>query len=122
MGVGGVGDHLLPLRQPGMHGRDGFETLFLAGGLVQPGIAFGGITPEQTGEMRDPREIDLGALERLHQRVRRRAGHFAPRIRAEKRVAIDPHQSVGNAPGGKMRAAFFQRTSAISSFERKVSR
>ena len=68
-GVRGVGDGLLPLRQPGMHGRDGLEALFLAGGLIQPRIALGGIAPEQAGEMRDPGGIDLRPVERLHQRI-----------------------------------------------------
>src|ERR1700752_1220747 len=72
--------------------------------------------------MGHPGDIDLGPIERLEERVGRRAGHFAPRIGAEERVAVSPHQSAGNAPGGKMRAAFFQRIIASSSLPRNDSR
>src|SRR5437870_7352562 len=40
---------------------------------------------------------------RLAQGVGRRAGNAAVGVGAEKRVDVDPHQSAGNAPGGKMR-------------------
>src|SRR5260370_1252839 len=105
-----------------MNARHRPKALVLAGGVVQPGVAFGGVAPEQTGEMRDPRDIDLGALERLEQRIGRCPRDVAPGIGTEEGVAVDAHQSEGNAPAGKMRAAFFQRTSAISSCESSASR
>ena len=120
--VGGVGEHLLPLREPRMDDGHGFEPWFAARGLDQPLVPFGRVAPEQTRQVRDPRLVDLDTIERLDQGLRRRARDLAPRIGAEEGVDVDAHQSAGKAPGGKMRTAFFQRTRASSSLLSSDSR
>src|SRR3989442_6363156 len=121
-GVRGVGQYLLPLRQSRMDRLHRPEALLRARGLIQPRLAFRRVAPEETGQVRDPRDIDLRAIERAHERLRPRAGDLAPRVRTQERVAVDSHQSEGKARGGKMRAAFFQRMAAISSLASRVSR
>src|SRR3989442_12132887 len=107
-----------------MNSGDWFETPLFFRGLVQPGIPFGGVAPEQPGQVRDPRSVDLDAIESLGESLGRRARHFAPRIGAQEGVDVDArsHQSLGNAPAGKICAAFFQRMRANSSFVSNASR
>src|SRR6266496_5748069 len=67
--IGGVGEHLLPLRQSGVHGWDRLEPLLGASGLVQPRVTIGRIAPEETRQVRDPGDVNRGAIERFDERV-----------------------------------------------------
>src|SRR2546427_12255549 len=100
-----------------MYSGDGFETPLFFRGLVQPGIPFGGIAPEQPRQVRDPRRVDGDAIESLGEGLGRRPRHFPPRIGAEEGVDVDSrsHQSLGNAPAGKIGEAVCQRSITTSS-------
>src|SRR3989442_6660375 len=91
-------------------------------GVENRGVPLHGLTPKQARQVAHPRLVDPGARYGAKQTVGRGPGSPPVGVRAEEGVDVDSHQSAGNAPRGKMRAAFLQRTSSSSGGGSKRSR
>src|SRR3954468_20796733 len=105
---------VFPAREPGMNRRDSTQSVGAVPRLIEPCIPRRWVPPEHAGQMTDPRLVYRHPIHRAEQRLDRGPRYLAKGIRADERIDVDPHQSLGKAEGGKMRAAFCQRISSSS--------